>query len=297
MFLFKNSKVSTLMVAVTFLSFMFSFLTAADASPKRIGVTKFETNNLTVLLDNGGQYDIGLGASDLLATELSKNRNFEVIEREQIRSILQEQAFGASGAVDDTTAAQIGKLAGLKYIVYGKILSAGGERTSNSIMGLTVNQLKVKVQIAVRMIDVNTGVIAWADQVDGVVTKTGGSYGNMSSRTGVSASIYDEALNIAIKKIVNAVNQQAPTEGSIVKVSGQKIYLDLGNDQGVQVGQTFSVVREGEVITNAAGQIIGVDKTNVGTIKIVSVDGQMSIAEIQGKASLPMQQGDKVRAN
>ena len=293
MSVFVKTKVPFLVVAV--LCFMFSFVMVADASPKRIGITKFETNNLTVRV-HGGYYDIGLGASDLLATELSKNKNFEVIEREQIRSVLQEQAFGASGAVDDTTAAQIGKLAGLKYIVYGKIISAGAERGSHSLMGLTVNQLKVKVQIAVRMIDATTGAIVWAEQVDGNVKKTGGSYGSMSTQTGVSASVYDEALNIAVKKIVNAINQQSPTEGSIAKVGINKVYLDIGNEQGVRVGQSFSVVREGETITNAAGQVIGVEKTNVCNIKITSVEGQMSIAEIQGKPAIAIQQGDKVRS-
>lgn len=288
-----KSKVSFLVVAV--ILFMFSFVMVADASPKRIGITKFETNNLTVRV-HGGYYDIGLGASDILATELSKNKNFEVIEREQIRSVLQEQAFGASGAVNDTTAAEIGKIVGLKYLVYGKIISAGAESTSNSIMGLNVNQLNVKVQIAVRMIDATTGAIVWADQVSGNVKKSGGSYGGISSQTEVSASIYDEALNIAVKKIVSAINQQAPTEGSIVKVSGQKVYIDIGNDQGVRVGQSFSVIREGEAITNAAGQVIGVEKTNVCTIKVTGVDGQMSITEVQGKPAVPIQQGDKVRS-
>jgi len=295
-FLSKKSTISCLVVVATFLSFMFSFVTVADASPKRIGVTKFETNNLGVRVYGGGEYDIGLGASDMLATELSKNKNFEVVEREQIRSVLKEQAFGASGAVDDSTAAQIGKLAGLKYIVYGKILSAGAETTSNAIMGLKINQLNVKVQIAVRMIDATTGTIVWAEQVEGNIKKTGGSYGNMSSSTGVTASIYDEALNIAVKKIVDAINQQSPTEGSIVKVSGQKVYLDIGNEQGVRPGQTFAVIREGEAITNAAGQIIGVEKTNICNVKITSVDGQMSIAEVQGKSPLSIQQGDKVRS-
>lgn len=294
MFVVVKPKVSFLVMAV--ICFIFSFVMVADASPKRIGITKFETNNLTVQVRGGGYYDIGLGASDILATELSKNKSFEVVEREQIRSVLKEQAFGASGAVDDSTAAQIGKLVGLKYIVYGKIISAGAESTSNAIMGLTIDQLNVKVQIAVRMIDVTTGSIVWAEQVGGNVKKTGGSYAGMSSQTGVSASIYDEALNIAVKKIVKSINQQSPTEGAIAKVSGQKVYLDIGNDQGVQVGQTFSVIREGEAITNAAGQIIGVEKTNICILKVLSVDGQMSITEIQGKAPLLLQQGDKVHS-
>lgn len=297
-FLFKcsKSKVPFIVVVVTLFSLMFSLVTVASAAPKRIGVTKFETNNLTVRVQGGGYYDIGLGASDILATELSKNKNFEVIEREQIRSVLQEQAFGLSGAVDDSTAAQMGKLLGLKYLIYGKIISAGAETKNTQLGPLTINELNVKVQIAVRMIDATTGAIVWADQVGANTKKTGGAYKDISTETGVSASVYDEILNKAIGKIVKAINQQAPTEGAIVKASGKKVYLDIGMDQGVRTGQSYAVYREGESIMNAAGQIIGVEKTDLGRVKITSVEGQMSIAEVEGKGLVGIQPGDKVRS-
>jgi curli biogenesis system outer membrane secretion channel CsgG len=276
--------------------FLVSMVTVASAAPKRIGVTKFETNGLTVHVRGGGYYDIGLGASDMLATELAKNKNFQVLEREQIKSVLEEQAFDASGAVDDSTAAEMGKIAGLKYLVYGKIVSAGAQTNNTSIMGISYNQLNIKVQIAVRMIDAVTGTIVWAEQVDGVVKKSGGGIDGIGSvDTGVSASVYDEALGIAIKKIANQINQQAPTIGSVVKVSGRKVYLDLGMDQGAQAGQRYAIYREGDPITNSAGEVIGVDKTDVCTVKIVSVDGQMSIAEIDGKTAAYIKEGDRAR--
>jgi len=291
-----RSKASYLVFVVTFFCLMFSFLMVAGASAKRIGVTEFETNGFMVPTPDGGGYDIGLGASDILTSELSKNKSFEVVERNQIRAVLQEQAFENSGAVNDSTAAQIGQLVGLKYMVYGKILSAGASMSSNSLMGLTINQLTVKTQIAVRMIDTATGVIVWSDTVDGTVKKTGGSYGSFSSDVGVSASTYDEALNIAIKKITKKIADLSPIEGTVIKASGKKVYLDIGVDQGVQVGQTYSVYREGAPITTADGQILGVEKDNICTIKIASVEGPMSIGEVKDKGTPVIQQGDKVRA-
>jgi len=266
----------------------------ASASPTRIGITKFDTNNFSVRV-HGGYYDVGLGASDMLATELSKNRNFEVVEREQIKAVLQEQAFDASGAVDPSTAAQMGKIVGLKYLVYGKILSAGAEYKQNYIFGLKLTQLTAKVRIAVRMINSTTGTIAWADEVEGKIEKKGGSLEGIGSiKADVSASTYDDALHSAISQIVARINQQVPIEGSIAKVNGRKLYLDIGVDQGVQPGQSFRVYREGEPITNSAGQIIGVDKTDLCTVKIIRVEGGMSIAEIQDNTPLVLQQGDKV---
>ncbi|AIF54232.1 CsgG/HfaB family protein [Pelosinus sp. UFO1] len=295
--MFKKSKKVSFLVVVALLCFMFSSVMVAGASPKRIGITKFETNNFTVRVPGGGHYDIGLGATDMLTNELAKNKSFEVIERDQIRSVLDEQAFGASGALDDSTAAQIGKLVGLKYIVYGKILSAGAEENRTSVMGVAVNQLNIKVQISVRMIDSTTGSIVWADQVDGNVKKSGGAIQGIGSvQTGVSASVYDEALGIAIKKIATNISKQSPLEGCVAKVSGRKLYLDIGREQGVQPGQSFMVYKEGETITNAAGEVIGVEKGDICKVKISSVEGQMSVATIEGNGAALVEQGNKVRS-
>ncbi|MDU2063384.1 MAG: CsgG/HfaB family protein [Sporomusaceae bacterium] len=291
------TKKTTLVTLALMIGCFLLTVATASAAPKRIGITKFETNNYTVRV-RGGYYDIGLGASDMLTTELAKNRNFEVVEREQIRSVLQEQGFGASGAVDPSTAPQMGKLLGLKYIVYGKILSAGAEEKHDQIMGLHIDKLTAKVRISVRMIDATTGSIVWADQVEGKVEKSGGGIEGLGgTSTEVSASIYDDALHGAINQIVSHINQGAPTEGAIAKVSGRKVYLDIGVDQGVQPGQTYVVYREGEAITNSAGQVIGVDKTDLCTVKVTRVDGGMAIAEIQDKSMPLLQAGDKVRSN
>ncbi|MBP2651961.1 MAG: Curli production assembly/transport component CsgG [Firmicutes bacterium] len=275
----------------------FTSAITAECAPKRIGVTQFESNNFQINLPDGQCYDIGLGASDMLTTELSKNKNFEVVEREQIKSVLKEQAFGLSGAVDMATSAKLGQLLGLKYIVYGKILSAGAEDKSTELLGVRINKLSVKVQVSVRMIDTTTGAIVWADQVEGKVDKKGVKIDGVgSTRTQVSASIYDEAIRSAISQIVERIGRASPTEGAIAKVIGKKVFIDIGIEQGVQPGQTFVVYREGEVITNASGEIIGVDKNDICTLKIVRVEGNMSIAEIVDQKPLFIQQGDRVHS-
>jgi len=292
---FAHKAIFTILLATLF-CFSAAALTA-ECSPKRIGISQFETNNYYVSLPDGGSYDIGLGATDMLTTELAKNKNFELIERDQIRSVLKEQAFDLSGVVDPASAAKMGELLGLKYLVYGKIISAGAEDKSTELMGVRVNRLSVKVQIAVRMIDTTTGVIVWSDQVEGKVDKNGLHVDQVGgTQTRVSASVYDEALHKAIVQIANHISQQSPTEGSIAKIIGKKVFLDIGTEQSVTPGQTFMVYREGETITNAAGQIIGVDKTDLCTIKIISVEGNMSVAEISDKKPPMIQQGDKVHS-
>src|SRR5438477_3979275 len=59
---------------------------------------------------------LGPAARDQIDTEFSENRQlsskFSVIERDKLALVLKEQGLGASGAVDPTTAAKVGKLLG-----------------------------------------------------------------------------------------------------------------------------------------------------------------------------------------
>ena len=87
---------------------------------KRLAVLDFE--DTTYGYGNLGSKVAALFTGELLA----KNPKFiEIIEREQLNSIISEQKLSnASGLVDTATAKEIGNILGVDYIVVGKILSA-----------------------------------------------------------------------------------------------------------------------------------------------------------------------------
>lgn len=285
-----------IMLLLTSFLLLISLITTASAAPKRIGISAFESN-FTVHLANGHRYDIGTGAADMLATELSKNPNFQVIERAQLKSVLGEQVLGRTGVIDDATAAQKGKLLGLNYLVYGKIISAGSERKDTEAYGVKVSKTTVRVNISVRMIDTATAALVWGDTVEGVVDLPSLDTGSSSQTTSVTAEVYDQALKNAIQQITRKINEQSPTEGVVAQASGKKVYLDLGVDQGVQKGQIYLIYREGAPIMNRAGNIIGVESTDICTIRIISINGSMSIGEVISPEGAEVQPGDKARLN
>jgi hypothetical protein len=245
---------------------------------------------------------------------LVKNKNYEVIERAQLAQVMQEQRLGATGAVDDSTAAQMGKLGGLNYIVYGRILSAGAELKEDGMdfgkFSTKTEVLEAKVMINVRMIDANTGAIVVSQQASGVVTKKGGGfnferkgqdYGQAKS-VSVSSDVYDEAVYKAIKQIASKINDINPLEATVVSIAGDDIYLDIGIEQGLEAGATFQVYREGKPIMNSAGMIIGIQKQQIATVVVKSVDGNMSICDIRASKkdrkngyTPTIMQGDKAR--
>lgn len=84
---------------------------------------------------NGGSYGqqkedydaLERGMAGMLISELGANPALRVVERENIQRLVDEQNLGASGRVDDQTAAKIGKLVGARYAIMGSFIDLYGD--------------------------------------------------------------------------------------------------------------------------------------------------------------------------
>lgn len=84
---------------------------------------------------NGGSYGqekedydaLERGMAGMLISELAANPALRVVERDNIQRLVDEQNLGASGRVDDQTAAKIGKLVGARYAVMGSFIDLYGD--------------------------------------------------------------------------------------------------------------------------------------------------------------------------
>ena len=68
---------------------------------------------------------LGPAARDQIDTEFSENQQlssvFSVVERDKLNLVLKEQGLATSGAVDPASAAKVGKILGVKYIIIGGV--------------------------------------------------------------------------------------------------------------------------------------------------------------------------------
>ncbi|MBI4652343.1 hypothetical protein HY745_13925 [Candidatus Desantisbacteria bacterium] len=74
---------------------------------------------------HSGWHNVGTGIADMMVTALVKTNKFMVIEREKLNKIMEEQQLGASGAITTQTAAKIGQLLGVNYIITGSVTEFG----------------------------------------------------------------------------------------------------------------------------------------------------------------------------
>src|SRR5262249_51734010 len=147
----------------------------AYTGPKRrVGVVDFENKT------NYGKR-LGSSASDILLTELVKSGKFIVVERDKTDKLMQEQKLGMSGAIDPKTAAQVGKIMGLNAIVPGPISQFGVGSTGADYLIVQSKREVAQCTVDVRVVDVETGQVIYADSGKGQSTSSRGQFLGMGT--------------------------------------------------------------------------------------------------------------------
>jgi TolB-like protein len=85
--------------------------------------------------------------SEMFTTEVANSEAFKIIERDQLKKVLDEIAVGQSGIIDTSDARQLGKILGADAIITGSVM-----------------KIEEELRIDSRMIEVKTGVIMSAER-------------------------------------------------------------------------------------------------------------------------------------
>lgn len=92
-----------------------------------------------------------IGIQEMLLTELKQNPTLRIVERSTLKEMLAEQDLGASGRVDEHTAARIGKLVGARYIIKGQFMDLYGNfRVDGHIVNVETGELVKTVQVSAK---------------------------------------------------------------------------------------------------------------------------------------------------
>jgi TolB-like protein len=71
------------------------------------------------------------GIADLMTGELGVNTGIRLVEREQLNAALKEQDLAAGGRIDPGTASKIGKVLGVRHLIYGAFVT---DRQHNMVL-------------------------------------------------------------------------------------------------------------------------------------------------------------------
>lgn len=264
---------------------------AQSTEKVRIAVMNFENNSTWSYWGD----NLGKAAADELVTQLFRLGSFSIIERAQLDALLAEQDLGASGAVDSATAATIGQLLGVQLILTGSITQFSIERTSGRFGRLGGSVSRAETVLDVRLVNTTTGEIMLAESGEGRKTFGGGFFGSTNFERQFDAGVAQEALRPAIEQVTEKIASQAGRFASlkpvappaqIVGARDGSIYINQGENYGVQVGQRFEVVRVVDEIRDANGNVLDRITDTVGVLEVTRVLSQSAICRVvEGEAT------------
>jgi len=247
--------------------------------------------------------DMGPAARNQIDTEFSENKalsdKFSVVERDKLNMVLKEQNLGASGAVDPASAAKVGKILGVRYIILGGIDKFNIDNTKGSLSrlgGIGGNLRQASATINMRFIDSTTAERVISISADGEVKKGGGfalgAAGGKDSEWGLASETIQKAAKAVVAKLstgdylARVGNAAAPAgglEGKIIRVDGSRAYINAGASSGVKVGDKFNVFDPGEALVDPdTGVKLGSTEKQIGTATVAEVQERFAILQVSG---------------
>ena len=219
-------------------------------------------------------YNISSIMAEHLTVSLHDSGSYILVERAELGQVMKEGGFQHSGAVDMSSAIELGKLAGAKYSLLGKITHIKITENPNykyappiKLIKKSVDKFKARVTMVFRLVDNETGKDIIVSSVD--ATQTGDDK---------TTALHNTCVEVA-KKVLEDLQQKNPFTAKILEVENDTIYIDQGFDSGLKVGDILNIAREGSPIMKD-GVIIAVRQNFIGNAKVIEVNEEYSICKI-----------------
>ena len=242
------------------------------------------------------------GVNELLVNKLVQDGTYSVIERSRIDAILAEQDFGASGRVDASTAAEIGRILGVDAVIFGTVTEFTVDRQTSrgsvGFFGVTAgtDSEEANVRLNARMVSTSTAEIlavaegmGAADQSDSSVFILGTGGGTNTDNTDrLLSAASEQAIDQVVVELVGVSERLAAlpaalpdVEAIVADVFGSEVVFNKGASDGLQPGMVLTVetvVRE--VTDPETGDVIRRVTQPSGRVELTDVDEQSSLGRI-----------------
>jgi len=318
-------------VAPILIPLLLSVTVFGQAPKKRVAVLDFDfaTVQGNVAAIFGTNQDVGKGISDLLVDRLVTDGRYSVVERSAIAKVLAEQNFSNSDRADANTAAKLGKVLGVQYIIIGSITQFGRDDQNRTLGGsgysgfgskyglgnIGTHKAKAIVGINARMVNTDTAEILVVAAGKGESTRSGtsllgaggsdgsgGSGGMSMSSSNFGATILGEAVGAAVTQVatnLESSESKLPAQivfisGMVADVSGKNLVVNVGSKAGIKVGDHLLITRPVRKITDpATGKVLRSVEDAVGDLTVTDVDEASASGTFAGAGSPKV--GDTVK--
>lgn len=216
---------------LSFIIFVAFSLFAQERS--RVGVLDFVAKNG---VSEGDAEVIG----ELFRSELVASGAYDVLDRANMGTILEEQEFQQTGCTEAECAVQIGQMLNMEYMIYGSAMKLGDNIIiSVGMVDIETSQIAKTAKKAFHSLNDAPGAI-----VAVVATLTGESTPDVTPpepvvKTNTTKTTTDRPVKKPPKKTKRKY-------AKITSVEINRITGDAGNDEGIRYNKTYTVCEKHE---------------------------------------------------
>ncbi len=261
-----------------------------DAVPPRVAVSSFDNRS-----GFEGQWKLGPGMADLLVSELVASRNFVVLERGRLDSLVDEIARQRQGFFRSEGRVDAGRLDNARYLIRGVITDFS--QTGGGSLWMGFRRLLIggggytaRVGLTLTIVDIESGVIVDSVQCAGKA-RAGETYAQAEYK-GVQfggksffRTPLGQATVAAIREGLKGVVRKVPRnywQPMIAEVDETRILLNGGIARGLRVGQQYQARGAGTPVTDPlTGDLLDVMPGPIqGVVRVVEVRESLAVAEV-----------------
>jgi len=210
---------------------------------------------------------MGKQALDILSAKLAASGKFMLLERGDLEKLLEEAKSSENGAAT----------IGADYLIIGSITEFGRKNTGKSGVFSSVKTQIVEAAVAIRLVDVSTGLIIYSDEGKGSAELTTRTTMGVGGRADYDATLSDKAISEAIGQLVeNIINKctNKPWRSYFLAYDADAQLISGGASQGIKAGDIFNVKTRGRKVKNPqTGVMIELPGKVIGTVTVVDTAG------------------------
>lgn len=236
---------------------------------RKVAIGRFsnETQYAKGLFYDKDNDPMGKQALDILSSKLAASDKFLLVERNDLSTLLEECKKG------DNAAATIGA----DYMIIGSVTEFGRKNTGKSGVFSTTNTQTVEAAVAIRLVDVSSGLIIYSDEAKGSAEITAKQTLGVGGKAGYDATLSDKAISEAIGQLVeNIINKctDKPWRTYFLSYDNDGVLIGGGKSQGISEGDTFAIKTKGKQVKNPqTGVMIELPGKQIGTCTVIQCGG------------------------
>lgn len=236
--------------------------------------------------------DLEINATEEMRVELSRTGEF-IIDPASQKLFGTSKEIYVGGGLKFTQLARQAKIAGINFVVFGRVIDARVREKSDEIGLVRQTKAYTESKVEVRVFDVNAGKEIFTETLLGYADDSTYRFfaNDREEHLQYRRELLRYAVRIAVRKSVPKIADLASKldwVGRVAKIIGNKIYLNAGRESGINIGDILKIITEGqEIYDPETGALIGMSKGDMkGTIEIIDYfgdDGTIAILHSGGQ--------------